>query len=142
MKSKKIIKIFILVSTATSLIFFCVKALNSSYFKVEEVIINGNNRVSENEILKRSGIIEGTSTILFYEDAARKEILKSPWIKSVNILREYPEKVVIEVEEIEPFCIFTSEQGKYLYMSSDGNMLGPVSSTEGMDFPLSIRRKL
>lgn len=127
---------FVLTSIAIISISFYILIFKYEYFMVEKVVINGNIRVSDNEIIKRSGIMEGISNIFFYSEHAKNEILKNPWIKNVSILKEYPKRVVIKIQEREPFCIFAKEQTRYFYISDDGKIFGKINKTESMDFPI------
>ena len=139
MKNKKklsIVRGLIFLSVTAVSIFFCTNLFRSKHFIVEEIVIDGNNRASKSEIIKRAGIRAGISTIFFYEERAKNAILKNSWIKDVRIFKEYPSKVVIKIEEDELFCIFASDIGQYFYISLDGNILGPINKQEGMDFPV------
>ncbi|MGI9534935.1 MAG: cell division protein FtsQ/DivIB [Thermodesulfobacteriota bacterium] len=139
MKDKKnlsIFRAFIFLGIIVISISFCINFFRSTSFIVEEIVINGNKRVSNNEIIKRSGIRAGVNTIFFYEGSAVNALLKNSWIKDVKIFKEYPSKVVINIEEEEPFCIVVSDEGQYFYISRDGTVLGEINKKEGMDYPV------
>ncbi len=126
----------ILISIAVVSIAFYILIFKYEYFMVEKVTVNGNVRVSDNEIIKRSGIMKGISNIFFYSERVKNEILKNPWIKNVSISKEYPKRVVIKVQERKPFCIFAKDQTEYFYISDDGKIFGKTSRIESMDFPV------
>ncbi len=119
-----------------SVVFYIV--LYMGFLTVSQIEVKGNKRVSQREILKRSGLIKGKSTLLFLEDRVRREILESHWIKEVRLERVFPGKVVIEVEEKEPFCLALSEEGELLYVDKNGKRLGRANFKDGLDFPLLI----
>jgi cell division protein FtsQ len=98
--------------------------LHLGMFTVEEVDIKGNKRIVGREILKRSGLREGESSIFFFEKQVEDEIKKNPWIKKVSVQKEFPKKVTVTIEEEDVYCIMLSESGKPLYMSRTGRMLG------------------
>ncbi len=112
--------------------------LHLGLFTVEEVDINGNKRIVGREILKRSGLREGESSIFFFDKQVEDEIRKNPWIKKVTVEKDFPKKVRITVEEEEVYCIMLSESGKPLYMSRTGRMLGTGNFDLGLDFPVLI----
>ena len=139
MKNKinlNIFRAFIFLGIIIISITYCINFFRSTSFIVEEIVISGNNRVSNNEIIKRSGIRAGVSTIFFYEGSAKNALLQNSWIKDVNIFKEYPSKVVINIKEEEPFCIVVPEDGQYFYISRDGIILGEINKKEGMDYPV------
>lgn len=112
--------------------------LRTGMFTVEEVRIKGNRRIVGREILKRSGLREGQSSIFFFEKEVEDEILKNPWIKKVSVQKDFPKKVTINVEEEEVYCIVLSDGGKPLYMSRSGRILGSGNFDLGLDFPVLI----
>lgn len=112
--------------------------LRTGMFTVEEVRIKGNRRIVGREILKRSGLREGQSSIFFFEKEVEDEILKNPWIKKVSVRKDFPKKVTINVEEEEVYCIVLSDGGKPLYMSRSGRILGSGNFDLGLDFPVLI----
>ncbi len=117
-------------------ISFCVYLFSSASFLIDEIVIKGANRVTNSEIIKRSGIRAGMSTVFFHESSVKNSLLKSPWIKEVTILKEYPSRVVISINEYEPFCIAAFEEGIYLYLSETGKKLGEINHKEGLDYPV------
>ncbi len=117
-------------------ISFCIYLFSSASFLVDEIVIKGTNRITNAEIIKRSGIRAGMSTVFFHENSAKDSLLKNPWIKEVTIVKEYPSKVVISIDEYEPFCIAAFEEGIYLYLSETGKKLGEINHREGLDYPV------
>jgi cell division septal protein FtsQ len=112
--------------------------LHMGMFTVEKIVITGNKRITEREILKRSGLKEGQSSIFFFEKQIEDEILKNPWIRKVSVHKDFPKKVTIEVREEDVYCIVLSEGGKPLYMSRTGRILGSGNFDLGLDFPVLI----
>lgn len=112
--------------------------LRLGIFMVHKVDISGNNRASSREILKRSGLREGESSIFFFENQVEDEIKKNPWIKKVSVHKEFPKKVTIEVEEEDVYCIVLSDDGSFRYMSRTGGILGSGNFSMGLDFPVLI----
>ena len=113
-------------------------ALRYDFFTINQIEIIGAKRVSQREILKRSGLIAGKSMILFFENGVIKEIVKNHWITNVRIEKEFPKKVIIKVKEAEPFCIILRDTGDSYYMSEEGKELGRANFKEGLDFPVLI----
>lgn len=129
-----VLLVFVLsLSTVISLI-----CLHLKIFDITEIEITGTKKVSEKEVLKRSGLRKNESTIFFREKEVRKEIEKSPWISEVTIKRHFPHKVSIHITEATPFWLVLGEGGQVLYMSATGKMLGKPNSEYGADFPLLV----
>lgn len=134
-------KLIILLSVLFILALIAVSSylsLRLGMFTVEDVDIKGNKRITAREILKRSGLRGGQSSIFFFEKQVEDEILKNPWIKRVSVRKEFPKKVTIEVEEEDVYCIVLSDDGRPQYMSRTGRMLGTGNFDLGLDFPVLI----
>lgn len=113
-------------------------ALRLGFFTINHIEITGVRRVSGKEILKRSGLRLGESMI-FFEDRLRRDILKSPWIGDADIKRDFLlQKVEIEIEEVEPFCLILGKDNQIYYVSKTGKKLGKANFHEGLDFPVLI----
>ncbi len=128
--------------TIAVLTYFCMGALavfyRTDHFLIEQVEVKGLKTVSKKELLRRMGIRPGYSSILFSSKDARREMLKNPWIKRVGIRRELPGRVIIEVEEERPFCLYLDQNGEMVYLSEEGKKLGTPNITYGLDFPVLI----
>lgn len=112
--------------------------LHLGIFTVQEINITGNTKIKKKEILKRSGLREGESSIFFFEKTVENNISKNPWVKNVSVTKEFPKKVDIEINEEESYCLILAEDGKVYYISKEGKRLGPANFTAGLDFPVLI----
>jgi cell division protein FtsQ len=110
--------------------------LRLDFFKIDQIEVVGVKRVSEKEILKRSGLIIGGNMVFFSDVDVTREIMKNSWITDVHIKREFPGKVIVEVKEAEPFCMVLGEDGELYYMNKSGKKLGKANFDIGLDFPI------
>ena len=108
----------------------------SDHLKVKEVVITGNSRISSSEIIKRSGIRAGTTSMLFSTSKAKREILENPWAGEVRMKKLLHGKVKIEIIEREPFCIVARDGTQPHYMDRKGKLLGAAEPSHGLDFPV------
>ena len=115
---------------------FFLAILRLGFFTIKQIEVSGSKRVSPKEILKRSGLRPGINMFSYFESSITEEILKNPWITGAHIKRELPRKVIIEIKEIEPFCLVLMENGELYYMSKAGEKLGDANFEEGLDFPV------
>ena len=134
----KYIKIFSAFLLLIVLIASAYITLHLGIFTVQEINITGNTRIKEKEILKRSGLRQGESSIFFFENSVEEYILKNPWVQRVSVTKEFPKKVNIEIKEEESYCLLFDENGKLYYISKEGKRLGPANFDEGLDFPVLI----
>ena len=112
--------------------------LHLGTFTVQEISISGNTKIKDKEILKRSGLRQGESSIFFFETSVERNISKNPWVKTVVVVKEFPKKVSIEITEEDAYCLILDENGKAYYINAEGKRLGTANFVEGLDFPVLI----
>ncbi len=135
LKYIKILSVFLVLIALTASAYF---TLHLGIFTVQEININGNTKINKKEILKRSGLRQGESSIFFFEDSVEENILKNPWVKDVSVTKEFPKKVNIQINEEESYCLLFDENEELYYISKDGKRLGPANFDQGLDFPVLI----
>lgn len=87
--------------------------LISSWSAVKEIEVNGNVNLEKEEILERSGIKEGDKMYLMQTNKAEENIKVLPIVEKINIEREWPNKVIIDVEEYEIVGFVESHRNYY-----------------------------
>jgi len=113
----KYIKILSVLLVLIALVASAYITLHLGIFTVQEINISGNTKIKEKEILKRSGLRQGGSSIFFFEDSVEENILKNSWVKSVSVIKEFPKKVNIQINEEESYCLLLDENGKLFYIN-------------------------
>ena len=108
----------------------------SKHLTVKEVVITGNSKISSSEIIKRSGIRAGSTSMLFTTSKAKQEILENPWVSEVLVKKFLHGKIKIEIHENEPFCIVAQEGAEPYYIDVKGRKLGAAEPSQGLDFPV------
>lgn len=108
----------------------------SEHLTVKEVVITGNSKISSSEIIKRSGIRAGTTSMLFSASKAEERILESPWISEAGVKKFLHGKIKVEIRENRPFCILAREGEEPHYIDGKGKSLGMAEPSQGLDFPV------
>lgn len=106
----------------------------SDYFKVEQILVENNHRISREEILALSDIHPGTN--IFELDLGRisTRIGENPWIAAAKVRRLFPNQLVIRVEERTPKAIVRLD---YLYyMDTSGQIFKRLERGDKLDFPV------
>jgi cell division septal protein FtsQ len=121
------------------IILFCALAyvfLFSSWFKIGEIMIEGNSLLSK-ELVKES-IPIGQNIFLLNIDKTRTTLLKRfPEIKSVEIYRGIPNAIKIVLLEREGKIRWQSGDSVYL-ISDQGEVVRKIIGDEGKDSPKII----
>ena len=85
----------------------CVLALGAAlyfgatvFFQIETVAVYGNSRYTQEQIIQAAGIQTGDNLFRMNKNRMTQELLeKLPYIESLTIRRNYPNAVVIQVQE-------------------------------------------
>ena len=75
---------------------------HSPYLTVERVVISGQASSSALQRIEGAGVRQGVPMISIDEDSLRQAVLADPWVVEVEISREWPDTVRIEVRERYP----------------------------------------
>lgn len=97
-------------------------ALHSPWLSVREIEIAGADRVDAAGLLDRAGI--GTGAIMIWLDtrAVEAAIAGDPWTAAVHAGREWPSRLVVEVEERVP-GLWMEGTGGWMLVATDGTVL-------------------
>ena len=104
------------------------------YFSVREIQVRGGEKIGGKEIVAMAGLKQGMNLWKIEPAAIEKKVAKHPWVRRVLVRREFPRRVVIEVEERAPKAI--AALGKLYYVDADGVVFKEVGAGENVKFPL------
>ena len=139
MLTKGISAVFIL--SVCGIALFAVEP--SKHLTVKEVVITGNDKISPSEIVKRSGIRAGSTSMLFSSSKAEQKILENPWVSNARVKKFLHGKIKFEISENDPFCIVAREGTEPRYIDEQGKILGVAEPSQGLDFPvISSKEKI
>ena len=100
------------------------------FFKVDQVIVSGNSRYSQDEIVEVSGVRQGDNLILLNKyQIARQLYSKLPYITDVRVNRNLPDKLLIEVTETRASLALESG-GAWWLLSEAGKVLDTAETDE------------
>lgn len=108
--------------------------LDSPYFSVREIQVRGGEKFGGNDIVTMAGLKPGLNLWRIEPATIEKKIAKHPWVRRVLVRREFPRRVVVEIEERTPKAIVA--MGKLYYVDSDGAVFKEVEAGENVQFPL------
>ncbi|HEU4345797.1 MAG TPA: FtsQ-type POTRA domain-containing protein [Candidatus Binatia bacterium] len=104
------------------------------YFAVSEIQVRGGEKVRGDEIIAMAGLRQGMNIWNIEPAAIEEKVAKLPWVRRVLVRREFPRRVVIDVEERIPKAIVAL--GKLYYVDGDGVVFKEVGPSEKVNFPL------
>lgn len=137
-KGEKIVRFFkrgiIVLSSliVTFLIVFGIK-LSSGTFAVKDIQISGNSNVENADIVRALNIRYGESLFRLSFSDLEKRLKRITWIKKVAIRKQFPDKLIIKIEETTPKALLRLNSRMFL-VDGDGNVLEEVGGKAHLSF--------
>lgn len=129
-EKKKAMRLKILKWTSISILLVgaIILFMLSPVFNVKQIIVEGTNKISQEEIAILSHIQLDTNTFKMNKAGAIANIKNNTYVEEVTIVRELPSTVKIIIKEREPQYIIKVANGN-AYIDSNGNVL-EISAAE------------
>lgn len=108
--------------------------LDNPYFSVQQIQVRGSEKVSGSEVVAIAGLRRGMSIWKIDPAAIEKRIAQDPWVRRVLVRREFPRRIVIDVEERVPKAIVAMR--KLYYVDGDGVVFKEIGPGESVKYPL------
>lgn len=116
--------------------FFAYQGLEKSdFFQVTSLKIEGCRRTSKNLIFDLSGIDIHANLLEVNVKKVESRIREHEWVESVKVDRQWPNRLLIEINERVPVAIVSLPEGLY-YLDRKGTAFAQVLPPEDMDYPV------
>lgn len=107
----------------------------NQYFELKEINVTGNDRLTNGDILKCGDVALGLNCLEMNVGEVEERLTDNPWIKSVTVRRDFPDKLYINVVEKVP--AFWTRQGDGLYFAdATGKVIAPMHPGEIASLPV------
>lgn len=104
------------------------------YFKAENIIIEGNELIPDEEILKETQLYKGINILAINLSKTRKKLLTHPWIAEARVARVLPSEIHIIINEHKPFAILNL--GRQFILNSEGEIFKEWEDSDPNDLPV------
>ncbi len=119
---------------ATGFIFCHDVILQLSFLKIKDIELNGLSRISKTDILEKTGMKTGRNIMTVNFSAARKLIEAEPWVESVEIRTELPNRVIINIREREAIALIYL--GEFYVVDSRGMVFKKYGEGDPEELPV------
>ena len=107
---------------------------NSSVFAATEIVVNGSEHVSQETAEKLIDLPDNVTLFNVSDEQITKELKKSPWVKGVDIQREFPHKIIITpTERTVSAVVYIAADDVAWAIGDDGAWIAPVSLSVYVD---------
>jgi cell division protein FtsQ len=110
-------------------------ALSTPFFKIEDVSVKGIRRVGQAELLQKGGLENGVNLLALNLSDVKKKMEAIPWVKTVYLRRELPNKLHITVIEQQPLSLVLFNRDLY-FLNREGVLFKKVETREGLTMPI------
>ncbi len=105
--------------------------VRSPLFELRAVRVEGNVRMSAQDVIGLAGVEVGSNLLLVSPGAVERSVGSSPWVDTVEVRRDLPSTLVIGVRERRPVGWVGDRAGGAL-LAADGTVLGRRRSARGL----------
>jgi cell division protein FtsQ len=114
--------IFCVVSAAAGTYGYLAMHPFPSLMPIKHIAFKGNRHLTDDELKSYIGIHSGESLMMVSSRKVGQRLLQSPWIRSVSVRKEFPETVLLEIVEAEPFALLDMS-GHLFLVDEKGELL-------------------
>lgn len=106
----------------------------SPFFDLRTIVINGQQRLTQEEILEQAGVSLGQNSLTVNMAELGERLGANPWIKTLNVRRTLPRELRIDVVERLPF-FWVQRDGELFYAEEDGRAIAQVAADGFVSLP-------
>ena len=106
-------------------------------FDIAAVSISGRERLSEKDVLAAAGVGPGQTLPFLAVSEVRDRLLATPIVKSARVMKLYPNRLVIEIEERRPAGLWQRD-GNVSVVSEDGVPLIDLRDKSFLGLPFVV----
>ncbi|WP_457797331.1 cell division protein FtsQ/DivIB [Methylocystis sp. S23] len=106
-------------------------------FDISAVTIAGQSRLTERELLDASGVGPKNSLPFLDANAVRERLMAVPLVKSARVMKLYPNRLVVAIEERQPHALWQRE-GRVSVISEDGVAIDELRDERYLGLPFVV----
>jgi cell division protein FtsQ len=133
----RLVRLLLVVAVLGGLVWFA----QSPFLSVDEIVVEGADRVDVAAALARSDVVPGRPMLLVDVAGAEERLAADPWVAAAEVGRDWPTRIVAVVEERVPFAALRLAEGWWV-VSDDATLLEPIEGPGDLpvaEFPDSVR---
>ena len=121
----------LLISVLFLLIISVAGLLCYTYMRVSTVIVNGNENISDSEIVEISGLKIDEHILEVDKDIIAQKVNKNTYLNVLSVEYIFPDTIEINVEEYQKYAV-VQHMNQYIYLSKNGIVL-EVSANDSIN---------
>lgn len=110
-------------------------AISSPYFQIKEIIVHGCKELTEKEVLSYAAVKPPQNLLAINLGTIARRIESNPWVKEVSIGREFPNRLIINLQERTAIALVKRDNGFNL-LDLDGVVFKKHEKNDEVDIPV------
>jgi cell division protein FtsQ len=127
--------LMVILFMATGLIYGFNYAISAPYFLIKATSVKGCRELTEKDVLALAALKSSQTIFSVNMEAMARRIASQPWVKNVAIVREFPNRLVIEVQERTTLAMCRKSEDFYLF-DADGVFFKQLETGDEVDVPV------
>lgn len=125
----------VVVAVAAVMIFCCNFLLSTDLLRLEKIEVKGCERLTEKDVIAVAGIGPAQNLLALRTDAIAARIKNNPWVKDINITRNFPHAVAVSITEKKPVAL-AQRMSELYFIDAEGSVIKKLDNGEDTDLPV------
>jgi cell division protein FtsQ len=109
-------------------------AARSGVFALRGMVLTGNQRVTESELMRLAGLSWGQNLLTLDMAAVERAMAQHPWVRHIELARRLPRAISVRVQEHQPAAMVAL--GELYVVDEEGEPFKKLQAEDGMNLPL------
>ena len=132
---KKSVKVLILLFLLAGMMLFGKRFIDTDYFKIQEVLIEGQSKLLKQDIATQLEHMKGKNIVYLNTNEIENLIKTDVRVKKVSVRKLFPSKIEVILEEREPYA-YVKKGDKTLLADKDLNIYGDILEDPSKNIPV------
>jgi cell division septal protein FtsQ len=111
------------------------KLCGCDFFQITALKIDGNRMTSKEQITALSRVDIHSNLLAINANQIKLLLESHPWIAEADVIRDWPNRLLIQVKEKTPVALLNRETGQF-YLDIRGKIIAAASPSQELDFPV------
>ena len=132
---KKSINVLILLCLLAGMMFFGKRFIDTDYFKVQEVLVEGQSKLLKQDIVTQLEQMKGKNIVYLNTNEIENLIKKDARVKKVSVKKLFPSKIEVTLEEKQPY-VYVKKGDETLLADKDLVIYGDILEDPSRNIPV------
>ena len=138
---KKPVKVLILLFLLAGIMFLGKMFIETDYFKVQEVLVEGKSDLLRQDITAQLEQMKGKNIVYLNTNDIENHIKSDVRVKKVSVKKLFPSKIKVVLEEREPY-VYIKKGNETLLADKDLNIYGDILEEPANDESLNAMKNI